>query len=211
MSSFRVSSLSSAAFLVAAQFLTTAHAQGVTASPQAQQPKMTAKPQTAQVTSTVAETAAQANQMKARFDCKGPFALSFTRVQGAGSPMVYDFTIEFTGAKSARETGPGQCWRDRGWGFGPALSRTEKGVLIYRVDMGKCPFLESLTIEGGRVTKYKSGERFMGAIWFDQAIRGGGPFTVETTYIGNGMNQNVPTPYAVVVPPDITPRAGTCS
>ncbi len=125
--------------------------------------------------------------------------------------MVYDFTIEFTGAKSARELGPGKCWRDRGWGFGPSLSQTEKGVLIYRVDMGKCPFLESLTFENGRITKYKSGERFMGAIWFDQAIRGGGPFAVETTYIGNGMNQNAPTPYAVVVPPDVSPRAATCS
>jgi hypothetical protein len=198
--------------LVAQLFTAAALAQGVSASPQTAKPKMTVQPQTAQVTATVAETAAQANRNPAKFDCVGPFTLSFTRVAGAGAPMVYDFTIEFTGANSARELGPGKCWRNRGWDFGPALSTTRKGVLIYRVDMGKCPFLESMTLENGRVTKYNSRERFMGAIWFDAATRtSGAPFSVEATYIGNGMNQTVPTPYAVTVAPDIATRAATCN
>jgi hypothetical protein len=178
----------------------------------AQAPAQSVAKPTTKVTATLAETAAQANQKPARFDCRGPFSLTFTRVLGAGKPMVYDFTLEFTGADSARELGPGKCWRDRGWGFGPSLSTGRKGVLIYRVDMGTCPFLESMTMENGRITKYKTAERFMGANWFDAATRSSGAaFTVDATYIGNGMNLTPPVPYAVYVSPDTTTRAATCN
>lgn len=176
----------------------------------AQQPQMSVKKPTAQVTATVAETRAQAASNPARFDCTGPFPFSFARVQGAGAPMIYDFTIEFTGATNARDNGPGKCWRQRGWDFGPSLSNTRKGVLIYRVDLGKCPFLENLTMEGGKITKYKATDRFMGSIWFDQAIRGGSAFTVDATFIGT-TNSSAPTPYSVFVSPDTPTRVASCT
>jgi hypothetical protein len=201
MSTLRVSSLA-AAFLFAAQ---------LTASPaRAQAPQMQVKKPTAQVTAMVAENRNQAATNPAKFDCQGPFPFSFTRVVGAGAPMVYDFSIEFTGAANARDLAPGKCWRNRGWEFGPALSASRKGVLIYRVDMGKCPFLENVTFENGKITKFKANDRYMGSIWFDQAVRGSGTFAVEATFIGT-TNSSVPVPYSVTVAPDIATRVATCT
>jgi hypothetical protein len=201
MSTLRLSSLA-AVILVAAQLAT---------SPAlAQAPQMSVKKPAAQVTATVAENRNQAATNPAKFDCQGPFTFSFTRVVGAGAPMVYDFSIEFTGAANARDMGPGKCWRSRGWEFGPALSASRKGVLIYRVDMGKCPFLESVTFENGKITKFKANDRYMGSTWFDQAVRGSGTFAVEATFIGT-TSTSVPVPYSVTVAPDVATRVATCT
>lgn len=145
-----------------------------------------------------------------RINCLGPLKFSFKRVPERARPMVYDFMVEFKGAATANLK-PGECWREGGWNSGGSLSTQRDGQLIYRVDLGVCPFLETLTMEKGRITDYKANDAFAGGEWFEYAVRGeGGRFMVEALWLGPPQHSHLPAAYAVQVPAGARTRGSGC-
>lgn len=158
------------------------------------------------------ETPEEARSSLKKITCRGPLKFQFTRSSTQGRPNAYDFEAEFVGVGGPANLQPGECWRDGGWDFGPALAGAgRKGRLLYRGDFGSCPFVESMTVENGRITDYRISDRLMASNMMDSAIRGN-VSAFDTRWIGSadaGTSRQA-VPYVIVVPTGVSTNRPGC-
>jgi hypothetical protein len=101
---------------------------------------------------------ANARNRSATLTCQGPLTLEVKAKDPRDASKGVYYLLSFKEAAAARDVKPGECWRDGGYSVGSgsqtaSLNRgLKKGDIFYDPPVIKCPAINTMKIENGKVT-----------------------------------------------------------
>jgi hypothetical protein len=155
---------------------------------------------------------AAAYRTPAIMECQGPLRVEVSQVRADDPRQGTVIQAFFTAAASARDMGPGKCWRRGGWGDGMFMNSDNQGVIIYQALLGTCPLVSAMRFENGALSQITTNDRVVGMSLIELG-RSRVPMAIDTTYLGRldpGTGATGPTRYTGVNPVGASTRPGWC-
>jgi hypothetical protein len=105
-----------------------------------------------------AQFQANARNRSAALRCRGPLTLEVKAKDTRDASKGVYYLLTFKEAAAATDVKPGECWREGGYSVGSGSQQAslnrglKKGDILYDPPVIKCPAINTLKIENGKVT-----------------------------------------------------------